>query len=181
MAGFGIQLWTISRTQAKPSASMAGAGQTFVGNSGVIQYFGSPDVMTSEYFSKLCGVTTMTKYSLSSAIVAPFTFMARLLFKKSELRPQTTTKDIVQRQLAYPDELMRMRDPEELLFVKGATRFGPGSSHGFDDSLRRHLGVNLFAVKTEPASVSPAAPLAPTPEPAARPQPTGDSARPAAA
>ena len=66
MAGFGMQLWGIVQDLSQLERIYAQGWQTFIGNSGVLQYFGSRDLKTAEYFSKLCGVTTIEKFSLGS-------------------------------------------------------------------------------------------------------------------
>jgi type IV secretion system protein VirD4 len=72
MAGFGMQLWGIVQDLSQLEGIYDKSWETFIGNSGVLQYFGSRDHRTAEYFSKLCGVTTMEKFSLSAAIASVF-------------------------------------------------------------------------------------------------------------
>ncbi len=68
MAGFGMQLWGIVQDLSQLARVYGEHGwQTFISNSGVIQYFGSRDKMTAEYFSSLCGVTTIEVHNLSWA------------------------------------------------------------------------------------------------------------------
>ena len=55
MAGFGVQLWGIVQDLGQLERIYGKGWQTFIGNSGVWQYFGSRDHQTADYFSKLCG------------------------------------------------------------------------------------------------------------------------------
>jgi type IV secretion system protein VirD4 len=74
MAGFGMQLWGIVQDLSQLERIYDKGWETFIGNSGVLQYFGSRDHRTAEYFSKLCGVTTMEKFSFSYAIARALSF-----------------------------------------------------------------------------------------------------------
>ena len=158
MAGFGIQLWGIFQDTAQAKRIYGDGWETFIGNAGVIQYFGSRDHTTAEYFSKLCGVTTIVKFSLTSMLVKPFSIIGRLFGKGSELQPQSTTKDILQRQLAFPDELMRLREPAELVFITGCNPIMGRKIAWYKDPERQHLGRNLHSPAVTPAPQ----PLAPT-------------------
>jgi len=105
MAGFGMQLWGIVQDLSQLKRLYGDGWETFVGNSGVLQYFGSRDRMTAEYFSALCGVTTV--WNISTAI-------SHATGGDSE----STTTSATQRSLAFPDELMTMRGERQLLLVE---------------------------------------------------------------
>lgn len=149
MAGFGIQLWGIFQDASQAKRIYGDGWETFIGNAGVVQYFGSRDHTTAEYFSKLCGVTTIQKFSLTNVIAKPVDFIGTL-FGGSQWQPQSTTQDIVQRQLAYPDELMRMRDPMQLVLIEGCNPIMANKLPWFEDPLRRHLGRNLRDTSHKP-------------------------------
>lgn len=51
MAGFGMQFWGIVQDLSQLKRIYSASWETFIGNSGVLQYFGSRDKMTAEYFS----------------------------------------------------------------------------------------------------------------------------------
>ena len=146
MAGFGMQLWGIVQDLSQLEGIYDKGWETFVGNSGVLQYFGSRDQRTAEYFSKLCGVTTMEKFSFSNAIASVFSSTSGQGAGNSTSGTTTTstsTRDVVQRHLAYPDELMVMRGGREA----GAGReFNPIRGYRVrwhDDQKLKKLGVNL--------------------------------------
>lgn len=105
MAGFGMQLWGIVQDLSQLKRLYGEGWETFVGNSGVLQYFGSRDRMTAEYFSTLCGVSTV--WNISTAI-------STAVGGDSE----STTTSAAQRSLAFPDELMTMRGERQLLLVE---------------------------------------------------------------
>lgn len=70
MAGFGMQLHGIVQDLSQVKSVYGEGWETFIGNSGVVQYFGSRDRFTAEYFSALCGETTV--WNLSSALARSF-------------------------------------------------------------------------------------------------------------
>jgi type IV secretion system protein VirD4 len=152
MAGFGIQLWGIFQDAAQAKRIYGDGWETFIGNAGVIQYFGSRDNVTAEYFSKLCGVTTIKMFSLTQTIARPFSLVARLFSNgpERELPPPSMTQNTVQRQLAFPDELMRLREPLQLLLIEGCNPVMGRKLPWYRDPLRKHLGRNLHAPATPP-------------------------------
>jgi type IV secretion system protein VirD4 len=139
MAGFGMQLWGVVQDSSQLKRIYDDGWETFIGNAGVIQYFGSRDHRTAEYFSKLCGVTTVEKISFSSTISQ---------FVKGDTSSATSTsRDVVQRQLAYPDELMVLKSDHELVFVENLNPIRGHKLRWFDDPVRKHLGRNLHQAK----------------------------------
>ena len=146
MAGFGMQLWGIVQDLSQLERIYGKGWETFVGNSGVLQYFGSRDQMTAEYFSKLCGVTTV--WNISTA----FSTAAGGSSSNSE------NKAPAQRSLAYADELMTLHHDRELLLVENAYPIQGFKLPWFEDPELKKRGVNLHAA---PAP----APKGPSPTP----------------
>jgi type IV secretion system protein VirD4 len=68
MAGYGMMLWSIVQNLSQLEEIYGQGWETFIGNSGVLQYYGSRDCKSAEYFSKLAGVTTAEKFSWSQSI-----------------------------------------------------------------------------------------------------------------
>lgn len=148
MAGYGIKLWAIAQNLSQLKRIYGDGFETFIANAGVIQYFGSRDKMTAEYFSTLCGVNTV--WSLSSAI-------GRTVGKShssganggsissSVSDSETVTYSTVQQQLAYPDQLMRMDKGKQLLFVENMNPIIANKRPWFEDEELKHKGVNLYA------------------------------------
>lgn len=54
MAGYGMQLWGFVQDLSQLKRIYGEGWQSFIANAGVLQYFGSRDQMSAEYFSKLC-------------------------------------------------------------------------------------------------------------------------------
>ena len=142
MAGFGIQLWGIVQDVSQLKSIYGEGWETFIGNSGMIQYFGSRDRMTAEYFQALCGVTTV--WNLSSAIARAFsTSSGQGGISTSSSTTTTETTAASQRQLAYADELMRMHRTKQLILIENLNPIIGTKVPWFKDDALKHLGVNL--------------------------------------
>jgi type IV secretion system protein VirD4 len=114
----------------------------------MIQYFGSRDRMTAEYFSKLCGVTTI--WNMSTAIARAFGQNSGGSGGGSTSTTTTTTDTAngTQRQLAYPDELMRLPKNRQLLLIENMNPILAGKTPWFKDPHLKDKGVNLYAENT---------------------------------
>lgn len=107
MAGMGIQLHAIVQDLSQMERLYDRGWQTFIGNAGVIQIFGTRDLHTAEYVSKMLGVTTRTVMSSSSS-------------SGQGGGSSSTSFAPTQRPLVFPDELMRMDRNAQILFVENA-------------------------------------------------------------
>ena len=131
MAGFGMQLWGIVQDLSQLERIYGKGWETFVGNSGVLQYFGSRDKMTAEYFSALCGTKTaktiagQIKQALWGGVEEPGSY--------SETG----------RPLFMPDELMVMKADRQLLLVETNYPIVGRRVAWFDDPVLKKLGRNL--------------------------------------
>lgn len=144
MAGFGIQLWGIVQDASQLKTIYGEGWETFIGNSGMIQYFGSRDRMTAEYFQALCGVTTV--WNLSSAISRAFgTSSGKGGMSSNSSTTTTETTAAAQRQLAYADELMRMHKGKELILIENLNPIIGHKVKWFEDEELKTLGRNLQA------------------------------------
>lgn len=142
MAGFGLQLWGIVQDLSQLKVTYGDGWETFIGNSGVIQYFGSHDRMTSEYFSALCGETTV--WNFSSAVARAFgTSTGQGGGSTSDSTTFTDTRAASQRKLAYPDELMRLHETRQLVFVENMNPIMATKVPWFEDAALKDKGVNL--------------------------------------
>lgn len=142
MAGFGIQLWGIVQDVSQLKMIYGDGWETFIGNSGMIQYFGSRDRMTAEYFQALCGVTTV--WNLSSAIARAFsTSHGQGGVTSSNSTTYTETTAASQRQLAYADELMRMHGSKELILIENLNPIIGTKVRWFADESLKTLGFHL--------------------------------------
>ncbi|ATG43633.1 type IV secretory system conjugative DNA transfer family protein [Phaeobacter piscinae] len=144
MAGYGMQLWGIAQDASQLKRIYGDGWETFISNAGVLQYFGSRDQMTADYFSALCGVTTVWNAS---------TALARAFGQTSGGNSSSTSTTIThtdtatgsQRKLAYPDELMRMDEARQLLLVENGHPIMGSKLPWFQDPKLKELGVNLHA------------------------------------
>ena len=134
MAGFGMQLWGIVQDASQLKRIYGEGWETFIGNSGVVQYFGSRDRMTAEYFSALCGVTTV--WNLSTAI-------GRVFSGQGGSSSRTTTTSAAQRKLAFPDELMRLPASRQLVLIENHHPIMASKTRWFENPRLRALGRNL--------------------------------------
>lgn len=132
MAGFGMQLWGIVQDVAQLKRIYGDGWESFIGNSGAIQYFGSRDRMTAEYFSALCGVTTASNRSLSFA-------------RGGGRNGGSTTESYseMQRKLAFADELMRLPADRQLVLIENHHPIICTKTRWFEDAQLAALGRNL--------------------------------------
>ncbi len=118
--------------------------QSFIANAGVVSYFGSTDRMSAEYFSALCGETTV--WNFSSAIAkAVGTSTGKGGISNSDSTTTTDTRAASQRKLAYPDELMRMHRDKQLLLVENMPPLLAQKRPWFANPELADKGVNLRA------------------------------------
>jgi type IV secretion system protein VirD4 len=138
MAGFGMQLWGIVQDLSQLHRIYGDGWQTFIGNSGVLQYFGSRDKMTAEYFSDLCGVATVP--TLTSSITQAFS-------KGGGSSSTSHNHGETQRKLIMPDELMRVPSGVQLALVENLDPIAGRKIEWFTDERFRRFGVNLHGAR----------------------------------
>lgn len=59
IASFGVKLWVVLQDWGQGKALYKERWETFVGNAGILQFFGNNDLMTTEYVSKRLGKTVV--------------------------------------------------------------------------------------------------------------------------
>lgn len=69
IAGYGVKLWPILQDLGQLKALYKERWETFMGNAGVLQFFGNNDLTTLEWISKRLGTTTIEQ--VSSSMVTP--------------------------------------------------------------------------------------------------------------
>ncbi|MFQ6550610.1 type IV secretory system conjugative DNA transfer family protein [Aestuariibius sp. 2305UL40-4] len=142
MAGFGMQLWGIVQDAGQLKATYGEGWETFIGNSGVVQYFGSRDRMTAEYFSALCGETTV--WTFTSALSTAFGVSSgKNGGSSSRTNTETDTRAAAQRKLAYPDELMRMGEDRQVIFIEEMPPIAAFREPWYAQDLLKRKGVDL--------------------------------------
>lgn len=73
IAGFGVKLWPVLQDLSQLKAIYKDSWETFLGNAGLLQFFGNNDLTTLEYLSKRLGKSTILQVSkgeVSTAQVA---------------------------------------------------------------------------------------------------------------
>ncbi len=143
MAGFGMQLWGIAQDLGQLKKIYGEGGyETLISNSGMIQYFGSRDRMTAEYFSALCGVTTV--WNISTAIARAFGYSSGPNGGSSSNSTTTTeTNSAMQRKLAFPDELMRLPAHRQLILIEHHDPIMGTKVRWFENPALKTLGRDL--------------------------------------
>lgn len=146
MAGFGMQIWGIAQDLCQMRRVYGEDHETFIANSGAVAYFGSPDKTSAEYFSGLCGETTV--WNFSSALATAFTSSTGAGgVSSSEGTTNTDTRAAAQRKLIYPDELRRMDDDLQLVLIENADPILGRKAPWFEDPELAAKGVNLHGPK----------------------------------
>lgn len=142
MAGFGIQLWGVVQDLCQLRRVYGEDYESFIANAGAVAYFGSPDKRSAEYFSALCGVTTV--WSLSIALAESFqqTFSAQGS-SSGRSTTFTDTRSTAQRKLAYPDELMRLKADRQLILIEDTYPIMARKTRWFIDPALKDKGVSL--------------------------------------
>jgi type IV secretion system protein VirD4 len=144
MAGYGIQLIGVVQDFSQLKRLYGDGWETFISNAGFIQYFGSRDRITSEYFSALCGETTI--WNFSSAISSAFSkSFGGTGSSSSNSHSETDTRAAAQRKLIYPDELMRLSGSKQLILIENMNPIIAAKKPWFLDPELRDKGVNLQA------------------------------------
>lgn len=141
MAGYGIQLWGVVQDLSQLKRIYGDGWETFISNAGLVQYFGSRDRMTADYFSALCGQTTV--WNVSSAISRAVGSTSGNSASSSETTTNSDTTAAAMRKLAYPDELMRLPRGKQLLFIDNLNPIQSYRTPWFKDENLRDLGRNL--------------------------------------
>lgn len=142
MAGYGIQLIGVVEDFSQLTRIYGDGWETFISNAGFIHYFGSRDRITSEYFSALCGETTVWTFSsaISNAVSKSFGGNSS---SSSNSTSSTDTRAASQRKLIYPDELMRLSESRQLILVENMNPIIATKRPWFLDPDLSAKGVNL--------------------------------------
>jgi len=142
MAGFGIQLWGITQDLCQLRKVYGEDYESFIGNSGAVAYFGSPDKTSAEYFSAMCGVTTV--WNFSTAVATAFSSSSGMNGgSSSNSTTYTDNRAATQRKLAYPDELMRLREGQQLILIENTNPIMAKKIKWYEDPVMSAKGVNI--------------------------------------
>ena len=106
MDGYGATFWFFTQDLPRLRAVYPADWETFLANCEALQAFGSRDPMTCQYLSRRTGQQTVFVRSDSQA-------------SASKGSPHSVSVSETGRALLLPDEVERLGEDEELLFVRG--------------------------------------------------------------
>lgn len=159
MAGFGMQLWGIVQDLSQLEKLYEKGWQTFVANSGVLQYFGSRDLKTAEYFSWLCGITTVKTFSsqIGQSVSDTMSWTAREFGGGSHTSGTSSSGTTGQsaRALVMPDELMTMPPDSQLLIIERLPPVYAVRVNWRTDPVLKTLGVDIVAEAARQTAPAP--------------------------
>ncbi len=112
MAGFGMQMHAILQDLSQLQDLYARRWQTFIGNAAVLQFFGTRDLVTAEYASKLAGMATIEEISEKTADQREG---GLLRAAKPDFRHMNDRS--FSRALIMPEEVLRLSKTLELIFL----------------------------------------------------------------
>jgi len=152
MAGYGMQLHMIIQDFNQLASLYPEHWQTFIANSGVIQIFGTRDLMTSEYTSRLCGITTIESLSEFSAERRAGLFCDPQFLSRED--------SLISRSLITPDEIMTMHPAAQILILPHANPVTCFKTVYFlDKRYRNKNGKPIFDIHPHYADQPLAAPV----------------------
>lgn len=112
LAGSGMQLHPIFQDFAQIQSLYGNRWQTFIANAAVVQAFGTRDLLTAEYISKLCGVGTVEQVTYESAVRRQGLLGDPAYFTREDA--------LAGRPLITPDELMTLHPAVQVLVLANA-------------------------------------------------------------
>ena len=124
--GYGVKMWPILQDLSQLKDTYKDRWETFIGNARVMQFFGTADIFTAEYVSKLLG-----KATVMTATTNP--------------QGEQSTGE-AGRSLMTPDEVMHIDQNEELLFIRGLRPIKAQKLPYFASSLKDQADPNPFAM-----------------------------------
>lgn len=139
MAGYGMQLHMIVQDLNQLASIYEKRWQTFIANSGVIQVFGTNDLMTADYVSQLCGVTTVESLSEHSAQMRAGLFSSPNYLSRED--------SVTPRKLIMSDEIMAMHPATQILILSHCRPIACFKTAYFlDRRYRKKNGAPIFDI-----------------------------------
>lgn len=106
MAGYGVQLWTILQDLSQLQDIYPDLWKSFISNAGVLQTFGTADIDTAEYISKMIGVQTIEVNSTSETT------------DYRDHKQTGTGNYSTGRSLMMPEEILNLPPYKQILFIR---------------------------------------------------------------
>jgi type IV secretion system protein VirD4 len=116
-AGYGASFWLFVQDLSQLKALYKERWETFEGNVAVLQAFGTNDLFTAEHLSKRLGEATVlvSSENASAGVSRQGAFGGRGSRQHGTGQSVSETR----RRLLTPDEVLRIPESEELLFIRG--------------------------------------------------------------
>ncbi len=112
MAGFGMQIHAILQDLSQLQDLYDRRWQTFIGNAAVLQFFGTRDLLTAEYVSKLAGLSTVERISEKTAEIR-----SGHIFRAPNPTHLEMQDIELSRPLIMPEEVMRLGRHALIVFL----------------------------------------------------------------
>ena len=139
MAGYGMQLHMIVQDLNQLASIYEKRWQTFIANSGVIQVFGTNDLMTADYISQLCGTTSIESLSEHSVQKRAGLFSSPSYLSRED--------SVTARKLITPDEIMTMHPAAQILILSHTRPIACFKTAYFmDRRYRKNNGHHIFDI-----------------------------------
>jgi type IV secretion system protein VirD4 len=129
LAGYGVRFWFFVQDVSQLQLHYKNSWQTFFSNTSTQCFFGVSDIATANLVSERAGMTTVQHNtyaygpSMTSAYVSRFGTQPRntvdSLADHNSWQPYSKTVADSSRLLITPDEVMRMYDDQQIVFMKG--------------------------------------------------------------
>lgn len=144
LAGYGMTLIGVAQDLSQLRKVYGEGGyESLISNSGALVYMGSRDKSTAEYFSSLCGMTTVWNISTAISRAISVTYAKERSSSSSDTSSETSAQ--AQRPLAYPDELMRLPNNRHIVIVENHHAVIGVKVPWFENENLKTLGRNLFS------------------------------------
>lgn len=142
MPGYGLVCWAFVQSLSQLDKIYGKGAEGIISACGVLQYLGSRDERTAEYFSKLCGVTTIETWtqSLSRSFTSSHSASGA---SSSSTSSSGTTQGEAPRRLVLADELMTMHKDYQLLLVENLNPITAAKIVWHTDPAFKDRGINL--------------------------------------
>lgn len=114
MAGYGMRIWAILQDLSQLQDLYQKRWQTFLANAGVFQIFGTNDMQTAEYASRLLGRQTLE-------VISQETVNRRQggMWKAAEPHFMSMHDHEFGRELMAVNEIMKMNKADQIVFISG--------------------------------------------------------------
>jgi type IV secretion system protein VirD4 len=120
LAGYGVRLWFFVQDMSQLKLHYKCSWQSFMANTETKCFFGVNDIETAKLVSEMTGTATVEHYSYTDGTSNGSTY-GSYYTQNSQTRSQNSSNTLTHtsRPLLTPDEVMRMPNDMQLIFIKG--------------------------------------------------------------